>query len=83
MVHEYGNPVCEDQKAKKTEPRNITADGIAIDYVETDITEDLTDNSKKAIVGVISVQGAGKPGATAAIACVLFKHRNMLTPQGR
>jgi hypothetical protein len=38
-------------------------------FIETEVTEHLTDNSKKAIVGVISTQRAGKPENTVTIAC--------------
>ena len=58
--------------AKELAPKNITVNSIAPGYIETDMTEKLSDSNKEQLLNSIPLNRLGKPDDIASMVCFLL-----------
>jgi 3-oxoacyl-[acyl-carrier protein] reductase len=61
--------------AKELAPRGVTVNAVAPGYIETDMTESLSEDAKKVMLGQIPLGRAGRPEDVAAVVAFLASKR--------
>ena len=68
--------------AKELASRNVTVNAIAPGYIETDMTQAMSEETRQAIVAKIPMKRAGKPEDIAqAVAFLASEHASYITGQ--